>query len=88
PRLLAVVMVEMGEGAARGGVWSKGSERSGDGARFWCWPENPVGKVFWRWQPVAGGGGGLPEKMTLNGGERENLEESVCIYEMEMKEMK
>ncbi|GKG06927.1 hypothetical protein Tco_0329896, partial [Tanacetum coccineum] len=39
-------------------------------------------------EKFSGGGGGLPEKMTLEGGERENLEESVCIYEMEMKEMK
>ncbi|GJQ96056.1 hypothetical protein Tco_0007195 [Tanacetum coccineum] len=56
-RCFAVVMVEMGEGAARGEEWSRGSERSGDGARFWCWPKNPAGKDFRRRVVVVVAGG-------------------------------
>nr|GFD30993.1 hypothetical protein [Tanacetum cinerariifolium] len=29
-----------GGGAARGGEWYKGSDRSGDGKHFWFWPED------------------------------------------------
>ncbi|GJZ89946.1 putative ribonuclease H-like domain-containing protein [Tanacetum coccineum] len=64
------VMVEMGEGAARGGVWSRGSERSGDGARFWCWPEKSRRKRFpaaveWWWPESGGGAGGAIQKEDL-----------------------
>nr|GFB98946.1 hypothetical protein [Tanacetum cinerariifolium] len=57
----AAVVVLLEAGAARGGEWHRGSNRSGDKERFWGSPEKLAEKVFWRrrrwWVVVVAGGG-------------------------------
>nr|GEY91249.1 hypothetical protein [Tanacetum cinerariifolium] len=54
-----------GGGAARGGEWYKGSDRSGDGKHFWFWPKDSPenfsgdgGGRRWSW-PTDGGRSGV-----------------------------
>nr|GFD04243.1 hypothetical protein [Tanacetum cinerariifolium] len=49
-----------GCGAARGGEWYKGSDRSGDRKHFWFWPEDSSENFS--------GGGGWPEMVVVAGG--------------------